>query len=583
MNEHGIINPIWTVANPPDEAKVSEISNELGILPAAAALLCQRGCDTPKRARAYINDETARFFDPMRLADMSDAVKRIHEALEKREKILIYGDYDCDGVTSTAILYDYLRINSADVQFYIPDRIVDGYGVNAEIVRRYAALGFKLMITVDCGVTAVNEIALAKELGLDTVVTDHHECRKTLPDCPVVDPRRPDCTYPYKSLAGVGVTFKLICALEADLRMTTPINALGFAVKRYAEIITVGTIADVMPLTGENRTIVKYGLRRLENPSNLGLRKLLVAAGAAEETFGFKLRRRMTAALVAFTIAPRINAIGRLGNAREAVELLLTEFPERAAEISQALCDVNEIRQLNENAIYENAELMIQRQCRPGDRVLVVANRGWHVGVIGIVASRVTERHYLPSILIDVDDDCKGSGRSVKGFNLVAALEKCKDHLISYGGHEMAAGVKLKQSEIENFRRAINRVADEVFGDKMPEPMLEIDLELSLGEVNERLAKQLTLLEPFGTGNHQPIFRTRGMEIAEIVPLSGGRHTKLILNCQGQKFVGLWFGMKTENIRFGVGDAADVAYRLELNDFSGNPPIQLMIEDLIIH
>lgn len=575
MLEQTVKNLNWVIADPPDNDKVSEISRELGLTDAAAKLLCQRGCDSPKLAKNYISDASARFYDPFRLAGMREAVDRICEALKNREKILIYGDYDADGVTSTAILYDYLRINSADVKFHIPDRFAEGYGVSADVVKKYAEDGFGLVITVDCGVTAVEEVKMAKEIGLDFVVTDHHECRDLLPDCPTVDPRRPDCAYPFKDLAGVGVAFKLICALETVLRKTEPLKALGFAVKRYAEIITLGTIADVMPLTGENRTIVKYGLRCLEHPSNLGLRRLMFAASLTEPDG--TLKRRTSSTTVAFALAPRINAAGRMESANLALELLLTEFPERADALAKRLCELNSRRQDLEFSIATDAERLISLQCRPDDRVIVVCGEGWHHGVIGIVASRITEKFNLPTIVLTDDGDVlKGSGRSVEGFELIGAIGKCGDLLTKYGGHAMAAGLSLKRENLENFRRRLNDLAKMT---EIPAPKLPIDLELDPNELDLRLAKEISLLEPFGAGNPEPVLAARGLTIDEIYPLSGGKHTKLTLRAGARRFTGLLFGQKTDEFGFRTGDVIDAAFNLSQNDFGGKISLQLLLKD----
>ncbi len=572
------VKNVWKLSSAPNDAAVNAVSSGLSILPATAAVLCQRGYDTPERARAYINKSTVRFYDPFKLAGMREAVERIRDALVKREKIVVYGDYDVDGVTSTYILYEFLRIHSADVDYYIPDRIAEGYGVNIDTVRKLAAEGFKLMITVDNGVTAIDEIAEAKRLGLDAVVTDHHECREVLPDCPVVDPKRPDCKYPFKSLAGVGVAFKLICALESELRQTSILNATKFAMTRYGDIITLGTIADVMPLNGENRTIVTFGLKYLESPKNLGLRELMKAAGVAEDSSGaFTLKRRMNASIAAFSLAPRINAVGRLGNARVAVELFCTEYASRAREIAELLCEANRSRQDEENRILAEAEKAIVEQCRAGDRVIVISGEGWHHGVIGIVSARITEKYSMPSIVISLDGEVgKGSGRSVDGFSLADALGKCSDILLKYGGHDMAAGLSVDKSRIGEFRELINKVAIEAFGEEPPYKTIDIDMKLSYDEINLRLANELSLLEPYGTGNREPVFMSEGFEVLEVIPLSGGKHTKVIVRGGHYEFTVLFFSQKTNEFGYSTGDTIDLAYKLSINDFNNRTTVQLL-------
>ena len=590
--EHAVKKRIWRAAELPPAENTHRIADELGILETTARLLCARGLDTPERAAGFIGKETGRLYDPYLLKDMDRAVKRIRKALVSREKIMIYGDYDVDGVTSVSILYDYLRIHSADVSYYIPNRIGDGYGVNSEAMRSFAKDGYTLVITVDTGVTAVDEIAEAAALGLDTVVTDHHECRPELPDCPVVNPRRPDCSYPFKQLAGVGVAFKLICALEQDLRSTTLYNAVKFAINRVGELTAVGTVADVMPLVGENRIIVSYGLGLLERTRNPGLRALLCAAGAAyyDENDNFILKKRMSTSLVGFTLAPRINAAGRLTDASIAVELFLTEYPAVAEKIADELCEINRRRQAEENSILEQAEARIAEQCLPSDRVIVLGDDGWHHGVIGIVCSRLTEKYDLPSILVSFEgqtsdppspeDIGKGSGRSVKGMNLVEALEDCGELLVKYGGHELAAGLSIRRGKLGEFRRRINDRANEAFGKGEPERVLDIDLELKPAEITMRLANELYLLEPYGAGNALPVFETDHLVITELTRLSNGKHTRLTVSGGGNSFTALLFGKPSDELGFSVGDAVDLAYNLDVNEFRGRSAVQLLVKDI---
>jgi single-stranded-DNA-specific exonuclease len=586
---------LWQVREgsaPPESVRF--LSEKLGILPATAKLLSLRGYSTPETARAFIEKETELLHDPFLLKDMDKAVDRIRLALIKREKIVVYGDYDVDGVTSVTILYSYLRIHSSDVSYYIPNRVGEGYGLNIDAIRSFAADGATLMITVDTGITAIEEIAAAKELGIDTVVTDHHECRPELPDCAaVINPRRPDCQYPFKELAGVGVAFKLICALEQNLRSTSMYNAVKFATRRCAEFVAVGTIADVMPLVDENRIIVSYGLKLLENTSNVGLRALMNASGVTDRNpdGSFSLKKKITSSLVGFTLAPRINAAGRISNATFAVELFLTEYANRADEIASELCEINRRRQAQENLIIEQSDKKIAEQCLPDDYVIVLDDDHWHHGVIGIVCSRLTERYNLPSIIISFEgqnensepsdsDIGKGSGRSVKGLNLVEALGVCASSLVKYGGHELAAGLSIERSKLPEFRRMINKYAAEIFDGREPERTVDIDMLLEPSEISMRLVNEIYLLEPFGVSNMQPVFETDRFVIKEIIPLANRRHTRLTVRGDDRQFTALCFGMPTDDFGFNVGDVVDLVYNLDINEFKNQSNVQLIVKDI---
>ncbi len=586
---------IWQRAELPD-CDIGVLARELGLTHAMARLLAGRGFTDAAAATAFIGKETALLHDPFLMADMHKAVARIQTALERHEKIVVYGDYDVDGVTSTTILYSYLRMRGGDVRYYIPNRIGEGYGVNLEALRGFAAAGCTLMITVDTGITAIAEIASAKEFSLDTVVTDHHECRAELPDAvAVVNPRRPDCPYPFKELAGCGVAFKLICALEMKLASASLYDALKFAATNFGELVAIGTIADVMPLTDENRIIVSYGLKLLENTNAIGITALMRASGLiVTDQDGAEIRKKITSSGVGFTLAPRINAAGRISSASFAVELFLTEDPVRANQIAIELCETNRRRQAEENSIIEDAEKKLLEQCRPDDRVIVLADDHWHHGVIGIVCSRLTEKYNLPSILVSFEgqeggsehDIGKGSGRSIHGLNLVEALAACEDILTKYGGHELAAGLSVERGKLDAFRRAINAHAEHILGERELCRITTIDTELAPTEISLRLAKELYLLEPFGISNAQPIFETDHMVITDIASLSGGKHTRLTLSATSTpseprtQFTALLFGTPTAEFAYHAGDLVDVAYNLEINDFRGRQTVQLLVRDI---
>ena len=594
----------WLVARPPERTVVRTIADSLGILPTTAGLLALRGYTTPETASTFLRQDDLFLHDPFTMVDMPKAVERIERALRQKEKILIYGDYDVDGVTSVTILYSYLKKAGADVVYHIPNRIGEGYGINLPVLRQFAEDGYTLMITVDTGVTAIEEIKEAKSFGLETVVTDHHECRPELPEAEaVVNPRRDDCPYAFKALAGVGVAYKLLCALESHLFLyglpadgeEPIIKATRQITEAFGEFVAIGTIADVMPLIDENRVIVSFGLYRLQKTENCGLRSLMFAAGVTtvNPDGTENQKKKITSTLIGFTLAPRINAAGRISNASFAVELFLTDDPVRADEIAAELCEANRRRQAEENNIIAQAEEKILSQCSADDAVIVLDDDHWHHGVIGIVASRLMERYHLPTILVSFegsvgdepspDDVGKGSGRSIQGLNLVEALEACRDTLVKYGGHELAAGLSVTRGDLPLFKSRLNACARAALADHPAEKTFNIDMILSSEELSLKLAEELYLLEPYGVSNAQPMFETDCLTVTEIQPLAGGKHTKLTL-CGGNNgqfsFCALYFGIPTAEFSYAVGDRVDLAYHLEVNQFRGRKSLQLMVCDL---
>ncbi len=595
MLKHASKKKTWQVAEPfCDLASIENISRDLGLSFAASRLLAGRGHTSVDAARSFLNKETELLHDPFLLADMDKAVERVHTAIYKGEKIVVYGDYDVDGVTAVTVMYTYLHDCGADVKYYIPNRIGEGYGVNFDALKSFADDGCTLVITVDTGITAIEEIEKAKEIGLDVVVTDHHECRAELPDAvAVVNPCRPDCSYPFSELAGCGVAFKLVCALEMRRAGVNMYEATKTVAPRFCEFVAIGTIADVMPLINENRIIVSYGLGLLENTDNIGLCALMRASGLISvDADGSIIKKKITSSAVGFTIAPRLNAAGRISSAELSVELLLCRDELRAEELAAELCETNRRRQAEENNIIEEADQKIELQCRDDDRVIVLDDDHWHHGVIGIVCSRLTEKYNLPSILISFehntgdepsgDDIGKGSGRSIHGLNLFEALQNCSEFLAKYGGHELAAGLSLTRANLDSFRRAVNAYADRILAEIELCRVVDIDLKLYPEEISQRFADELYLLEPFGTGNSQPIFETDRLIISEITPLSGGKHTKLTLHAPGLTtvFTALLFGTSTAEFEFSVGDAVDIAYNLDINEFRGRRSVQLLVRDI---
>ncbi len=576
----------------------------LHITPLTACLLFNRGLTTADGAGVFLDSRAFVWHDPYLMADMAPAVARVLEALRKGEHIAIFGDYDVDGVTSVTSLYLYLIGLGAHVTCYIPNRAGEGYGMSLPAVDSLIDRGVTLIVTVDTGVTANAEIAHAAERGVDTVVTDHHECHGDLPICrAVVNPHRPDCHYPFKELAGVGVVFKLICACEAARLSLSAPEAFEVMAARLIDLVAIGTIADVMPLEDENRFIVTRGLSMLDHTERPGLIALMDAmSGAHGKTVSAsgvstkKPHRKVNSGMVGFGIAPRINAAGRIAHAMQAVELLLAEDLTEARRMALSLCETNTRRQTAENRIAEEAYAMIEADLR-ADReagrktyVLVLAHDEWQQGIVGIVASRITEKYGLPSILISFEgavgeaplgcDIGKGSGRSIKGLNLVEALEDSADLLVRFGGHELAAGLTVCRADIEAFRLRINEYAATRLTEDMTAVRYEAECEVEASELTMRQAEELERFEPFGVGNPTPLFILRGAIVHRVIPLGGGKHTKLMLSRDGCILPAVWFGMSPSNLPVGAEGEADVLFQLNINDYQGVRSLQLIVQDL---
>ena len=499
---------------------------------------------------------------------MDKAVAAIRKAIGQQEKIIVFGDYDVDGITATCVLLRYLRSIGADADYYIPNRLSEGYGLSCAAMDALYEQGVRLIVTVDSGVTAFEETAYAKQLGIRMVITDHHECRDELPDAEaVVNPRRSDCTYPFAELAGVGVAFKLICALAGPENLERVLN-------QYADLVALGTVADVMPIVGENRIIVAAGLRRLVETNNLGLEMLLRESGQKS--------RRLTASVISFILAPRINAAGRMGNTEQAVELFLTDNPVRAQELAALLCEQNKERQAAENEILQQALAVLRKEYNPiEDKIIVLAGEGWHHGVIGIVSSRICDRYACPTILIAVDGEVgKGSGRSMAGFNLFEALSDSAPLLEKFGGHELAAGLTIPKENIEEFKARIHAYADAHIhpGDLMP--LVHIDCAISPAYITESSVEGLSALEPFGMKNPQPVFSMENMYVEDITPISSDRHVRLTLTKDGVSYTAMLFGTGAGGCGFAQGNFVDAAFHLEINEYRGRKTVQLVLKDV---
>lgn len=570
------------------------ISKELGVSSVLAQLLVNRGYDTPKKAEAFVHMESEMLCDPFEMKGMAEAVRRIRAAVENKEPIAVYGDYDVDGVTAVCTLYLYLRSKGGLVSYYIPNRAGEGYGVSKPAVQALAEQGARLIVTVDTGITATDEVAYAKEIGVDFVVTDHHECRSELPDAvAVVNPHRPDCSYPFKELAGVGVVFKLLCAYEAATTNATMADCVRRICREYADLIAIGTIADVMPLREENKLIVSHGLYQIENHCRPGLLALMEAANQKGDvrTDSRKPKQKITSGYIGYTIAPRLNAAGRIRSASIAVELFLAETEKRAAELSHELCEANKERQNEENKIMQDAyEKLAAEHDFENDPVIILDADNWHHGVIGIVSSRITERYGLPSVLVSFegcpaeekreDNIGKGSGRSIKGMNLVDALVHCSDCLVKFGGHELAAGLSITRRDLPEFRRRINEYARTILDDESIVPTLEADCELTLSDINMRVAEDLNLLEPYGVANPVPVFILRGVRLLECTPVSGGKHTRFAIGESGTQLNAMYFSHSPESLNLYPGDTVDVLFNLDINEWCGRRSVQLIVKDI---
>ena len=555
----------WEV-RPLDKERAAAFAQTYGVPFFLAMLMNIRGLDDAAHLREFLG-EGEPLSDPFLLKDMDKAAARITRAVDNMEKIAVYGDYDADGVTSTAMLYSYLETRGADVIFYIPQREGEGYGMNIGAVEYLKEQGVSLIVTVDNGISSVQEVARANELGIDVVVTDHHRPQEILPDAvAVVDAYRPDDTSPYKHFSGVGIAFKLLMALEDGA------GDVEDLLEAYSDLAAIGTIGDIVPLTGENRTLIRAGLERLSQSDRPGVQALLENAGIAGKA--------LTSTNVAFTLVPRINATGRMGAPERAVRLLISGYEEEAEVLSEEICADNEERRRVEAEIAEAAFADIEAKGYMKERVVVVDGENWHHGVIGIVASRVTERCGKPCMIISRGEtEAKGSGRSIEGFSLFEAICACGDLLIKFGGHPMAAGITLKPENIEAFRKRINQYAAEHFP-QMPTQTVTLDCKLNPAALSVSMAQSLTQLEPFGNGNPQPVFGLFNMELSNVTPVGGGRHLRLTLEKNGAVITAMRFNTKPEELPYHIGDKIDLAVQLEAREFRGQPSLTVIVRDM---
>ncbi len=537
----------------------------LGITPLVAKVLINRGITDAGDAKAFIERSVESLHSPFLINDMDKAVERINKAINNKEKITIYGDYDVDGITSTAIMVSFLKKNGAVVDAYIPDRQNEGYGVNRDAIEKIVKDGTKLIITVDTGITAWEEVNFAREHGIDVIITDHHECKDIVPEAiAVINPKRNDCTYPFKDLAGVGVAFKLICALsKGDAKEI---------LDEYSDIIALGTIADVVSLTGENRVIAGRGLEKLKKNPNLGL-------GAVIHTIGSNPKWN-SSAVVSYSIAPRINAAGRMSSAMTAVNLLLTKDKIEAQELAMELDRENRERQNQESVIFEEALRMLRDEKHADKKVLILAKRGWHHGIIGVVASRICDKFQKSCILISIEDDkCKSSGRSMGGINLFEGLSGCADILENFGGHAYAAGFAIKEENIAELDRRLNEYAKAVLPSRITRDIY-IDAKVEIGDITISTVKETEVLGPYGVGNKMPTVALESVRIADIKTLSEGKHCRILAEKNGKKLEVIAFGRSKIATDFMVGDIVDIAGEMNINIYNGQSRAQLILEDI---
>ena len=560
------MNKKWQIYETDDE-KVRELKEKYKINSLLAAILVNRGITDEEKIRKFLEPTRQDFYNPYLMKDMEIAVNRIIKAIESQEKVIIYGDYDVDGITSITVLKKFLKDVGLEVSYYIPNRLDEGYGLNKNAVKKIVNEGYTLMITVDCGISGIDEIDYANSLGLEVIVTDHHEPGESLPKAlAVIDNKRKDSTYPFRELAGVGVSFKLCQAIGMKLELKEETYL------KYLDIVCIGTISDIVPLVDENRVITKLGLLLVKQTKNLGLKSIINSSGYT----------KINSSTISFGVAPRVNACGRMGKAEEALELLLSTDIYKVNELTKKLNEHNRKRQEIEKFIYESAIEKIEKNHLNENRTIIVGGEGWHHGVIGIVSSKITEMYFKPSILLSFEENGigKGSGRSIPGFDLHDSLMKCQNTLEKFGGHSMAVGVTIKKENLEEFSKEFEKVAADEKIEEIPQ-VLNIDAKVDLNLIDKEMIDSLKELEPFGEANKMPIFAFKNLRIDSIRALSEGKHLKLTLKEDNRIINAIGFNMGTLAEEYKIGDKIDVAGVLEINTFNGVDNLQINIKDVM--
>lgn len=560
------MNKKWQIYET-DENKIKEIQEKYQVNQLLATILANRNITEKEEVRLFLEPTRNDFHDPFLITDMKKAVERIIQAIEKQEKVTIYGDYDVDGITSITVLKSFLQDRGLAVESYIPNRLEEGYGLNKEAIGKIVKSGCQLMITVDCGISAIDEINYANSLGIETIVTDHHEPGNELPHAlAVIDNKRKDSKYPFRELAGVGVVFKLIQAIGMTL------NLKEEEYLKYLDIVCVGTISDIVPLVNENRVIAKLGLMLIRQTKNIGLRSIINSSGYS----------KIDSNSISFGIAPRINACGRMGKAEEALELLLCKNYNQATELTQKLNEHNRIRQETEKSIFENAVKQIQEEHLEDHNAIIVGGENWHHGVIGIVSSKITEMYFKPSILLSFEEDGmgKGSGRSIPGFDLHDALTQCMDTIEKFGGHSMAVGITVRKENFDKFREEFEKITAKAHIDEII-PVIQVDSKIDVKDINKDMVESLKQLEPFGEGNRMPVFAFKNLKIDSIRALSEGKHLKLTLKDNNIIINSIGFNLGHLADEYRIGDKIDVVGVLEINNFNGVESLQINIKDVM--
>ena len=560
------MNKKWQIYET-DECKVKEIEEKYKLNKLLATILVNRNITKEQDIKLFLEPTRADFHDPFMMIDMRPAVDRIKKAIKNKEKVTIYGDYDVDGITSITVLKSFLKDVGLEVSSYIPNRLDEGYGLNKEAIKKIYDDGCNLMITVDCGISGIEEIDYANSLGIETIVTDHHEAGNKIPKAiAVIDNKRKDSKYPFRELAGVGVVFKLIQALGIELGLKEE------SYLKYLDIVCVGTISDIVPLVDENRVIAKLGLMLVGQTRNIGLKSIINSSGYT----------KIDSSSVSFGIAPRINACGRMGKAEEALNLLLSPNINEVNELTKRLNEHNKKRQETEKSIFENAIKQIEDEHLHEKNVIIVGGENWHHGVIGIVSSKITEMYFKPSILLSFEPDGigKGSGRSIPGFDLHEALMKCENTIEKYGGHSMAVGIAVRQSKFEKFKNELEEIAKQAHIDEII-PIINIDAKINLNDINKDMVESLKILEPFGEANKMPIFAFKNLKIDSIRALSEGKHLKLTLKENNVVINAIGFNLGILANEYRIGDKVDVAGVLEINNFNGVESLQINIKDVM--
>ena len=559
------MNKKWEL-NEANDALINKISEEFNVSKLVANIIANKGLTNSDEIEVFLHPRRTDFHDPFMMPDMEKAVDRVVKAIETHEKVAIYGDYDVDGITSSTVLKRFLAERGLETDVYIPNRLHEGYGLNENAIREIADNKHTLIITVDCGITGNKEIELAKSFGIDTVVTDHHEPTETLPDAvAVVDCKRKDNKYPFNGLAGVGVAFKLTQAISMRLGVREE------EYLKYLDLVCVGTISDIVPLVDENRTISKLGLKLVRQTRNIGLKVLL-------ESISYK---KIDSTAISFGVAPRINACGRMGHEKEALELFLTDSKEEAEKITQNLNEYNQERQEIEKRIFNEAQKMMEDPEQQKLPCIVLGGENWHHGVIGIVSSKITDMYFKPSVLLCYEDDlARGSGRSIPGFDLHEALEKCSTYIKQFGGHSMAIGITIKRNKFQDFANELEQIAKDAKIDEIV-PIINVDAKIDLNDINREIVGSLKFLEPFGEGNKMPIFAFKNLKIDSIRALSEGKHIKMTLKDGNSVINSIGFNLGYLADEFRIGDKIDVVGTLEINSFNGVDSLQINLKDVM--